>query len=73
MTDKSEPNSETLPDDWELEQRVFHNAGRHVLPDGTREELNQNPDPKELQQLIRDLWHAYCDMEVRALEAEGKP
>ena len=41
--------------DWELELRVFNAAaigGGH--PEMTREELNQ---------LIRDLWTAYCDME----------
>lgn len=62
--------SNELPDDLDLEQRVFSHAGLLRLPDGSEEELNTDPDTKELQPLIRELWAAYCDMEIRALQAE---
>jgi hypothetical protein len=71
-TDMTESESNGLPDDWDLEQRVFSHAGLHRLPDGTKEELNTDPDPKMLLPLIRELWAAYCDMETRALQAEEK-
>jgi hypothetical protein len=44
------------PPDWELELRVFHACG------------DQTPPP--LRELLKDLWKAYCDMEVRAENAE---
>lgn len=55
-TEKAESFNEELPDDWELEMRVFHACG--------------NQTPVHLQELLRDLWKAYCMMEIRAITAE---
>jgi hypothetical protein len=39
-------------DDWELEQRAFHAAAKGVETTAT---------PEQMQELIRDLWRAFCE------------
>lgn len=50
-----------LIDDWELEQRAFHAAGKGVDTTAT---------PEQMQELIRDLWKALCQRTDELRETE---